>query len=227
MLSAHRPAAVAPRVSLARGGRAWTLAAVEADAFAGEHGQAWWFAPWGSTRVAMTVQLLLEDRHVLDDGSAVLMVGRGRGSGRGVAARVAAAVVVMLAASALLAALLSPVVPMLLALAVLLLVCRGVPRSWRDRKARKRLKDRRPHGARLVHSVARARWAEPGRGGELLEELHGIADRRGWQLVLETDRPKLVGYYQRHGYGMLGDERMHSGETRWAMVRDPEPMEVM
>ncbi len=215
--------AAAPRALLRRGRQAWALARVEADAFADEGcATAWWFAPWGSTRAAMALLLLVADRHVAGDGGALAMVGWGSGMGWALPARAAGAVAAALTVAVLLAAWLSPAAPMLLALVLFALVSRQVPSSWRDRKARRRLRALRPDDARLVHSFARARGTGPGRGGELLEELHAIADARGWRLVLETDCPKLVAYYQGYGYVELGNEVMGPGRTRWAMCRDSE-----
>ncbi len=206
-------------VGLRRGGRVWALADVLADGFAAQTVSMWWFAPGLCTRLLMAAQLMIADRHVAADASAVAMLGSGRRAGA-IAARVVAAVVAVFALLLVLAVVVGVWAPLAVAVLLFGLMSRGLPRVWAERKARRRLRALRPPGARLVHSVVRARWALAGRGRELLEELHAIADEKGWLLVLETEHPRLVAYYERLGYRRVGvGESMRSGATRWAMVR--------
>ena len=73
-----------------------------------------------------------------------------------------------------------------------------------------------PGQHRYLHSLASTL---PGAGAELLRELTGEADRKGWSLSLDASNEKLVGYYAKFGFTALGAAvTMPDGSRRVADV---------
>ncbi|MDQ6616593.1 MAG: GNAT family N-acetyltransferase [Actinomycetota bacterium] len=163
--------------------------------------------------------LFVSDRHVAEDGSTVVLLGRGdspavwvRGVGAGSVLFATWFAIFLLAGVGGVA---------LASLVLLALVGRALPSQWRDREARGRLRALRPAHARLMHSLARDPASRPGVGRALMVELHAIADAHGWTLVLEAANEHLAQYYQGLGWERLGSETLASGEELTAMVRRP------
>jgi hypothetical protein len=86
-----------------------------------------------------------------------------------------------------------------------LIVALLLPRSFdalRARSGKSQLERLMPPGQhRYLHSLASTL---PGGGAELLREVTGEADRKGWTLSLDASNEKLVGYYAKFGFSALG-----------------------
>jgi len=211
-----------PAPAQLRRGRGLTrLARIEADAFWDkEQNQAlWWFAPHGFLRASSWVSLFVSDRHVSADGSSVAMVS---GGSPGAWVRGGVVLTVLFVADVLVVQLAGLAGLLFFYLALTLLIGRSIPAQWRARKARGRLRDLRPDGARLVHSLARDPSTPAGGGAKAMRELHAIADDNRWTLVLEAANEKLAVFYEEGlGWRRLGAETLPSGQVLTAMERRP------
>jgi hypothetical protein len=61
-----------------------------------------------------------------------------------------------------------------------------------------------------------------GQAAQVIDDLHRRADATGHPCFLDTLSEWNVGYYQRRGYQLIGEDRVpESPLTAWAMRRDP------
>lgn len=191
----------------------WALAGVEAEAFAEtpQIKSQWPFARRSCLRVVMWVTLLVCERRVNADGTALLMLNPRPGrSLRRLVAVGAGWFVVLLGLAVVWVPLFWAAVAVQVAFLGPLVVA-----SWGSRTARRQLKSFGPkEPSRYVHSVASV---ERGAGAMVMSDLAAEADGKGWLLALDTGHPRLVEYYQAFGFSVLG----HPVETRWGhpMVR--------
>jgi GNAT superfamily N-acetyltransferase len=75
----------------------------------------------------------------------------------------------------------------------------------------------------FLHSVgADPRHQRRGIGNALVSHLADRADGQGQPMYLMTSRPELVDYYQRFGFGCVGQLRLPRGVTVWRMQREPK-----
>lgn len=176
------------------------MAGVEAEAFADTpqvRGQ-WPVARRGCMRLATWVQLLVCERRVSPDGTALCMLNPRlrRGLWRAVA--------VLATWAALLVGLALLWRPLFWLAMLGFLAFLGPPAvpAWRSRRMRRDLKSFGPPGQSVfVHSVASV---QPGSGAVVMGALAAEADRKGWTLALDTGHPRLVEYYQQFGFSPLG-----------------------
>ena len=59
-----------------------------------------------------------------------------------------------------------------------------------------------------------------GIGNRVMAEYTRRLDDSGWVGYLETDKPENVGFYERHGFVVVGDEAV-IGVPNWYMRREP------
>jgi len=102
------------------------------------------------------------------------------------------------------------------ALLGILLVIAGVARGfWRLEKSK-------PKDAYFFSNFARAPQARPGKGSLFLTALTDQADHLSWTVALHTAHPRLVTYYEHHGFTVVRSVRMPWRETIHLMVRRPK-----
>ncbi len=105
-----------------------------------------------------------------------------------------------------------------LAIVIVGLLLPGSLDAIRARAGKSRLERLMPPGQhRYLHSLASTL---PGAGADLLRELTGEADRKGWSLSLDANNERLVGYYVKFGFTALGPAvPMPDGSCRVRMWR--------
>ena len=196
----------------------WTLAGVEASAFADrpEASVRWPLAGGACLRAAMWFTLVVCDRRTNEAGTALCMLNPPPGRA---AWRVAAATAPVSVVLVWLAFTAAPV----FWLVMLVLLAFWAPcawASWRNRRAKRMLRSFGPAGrAVFVHSVASV---ERGAGAVVMRELLAEADRKGWRLALDAGNLRLAEYYTAFGFVALGPPvKMPSGLSMVRMAREP------
>jgi hypothetical protein len=186
----------------------WQLAGVQASAFNRANGPA--RKGHLTFRLTLFLALAVYGRRTHPSGRAVCLLGlRYHRS----VAFVAALVLGIIGLGLLL-----PLAGIALAIVIVALLLPGSYDVIRARAGKRKLERLTPPGQhRYLHSLASTL---PGAGADLLRELTGEADRKGWSLSLDASNEKLVGYYAKFGFTALGPAvPMPDGSCRVRMWR--------
>jgi hypothetical protein len=195
----------------------WDLAGVQASAF--NRGNGLVRRRPLTLRLTMFLALAVYERRTHPSGQAVCLLGLRR--------RRLSAFVAGLVLSVIGVGLLLPYAGIALATVIVALLLPGSLEALGARAGKKQLGRLMPSGQhRYLHSLASTL---PGAGAELLREVTGEADRKGWTLSLDTSNEKLVSYYVKFDFSALGpavpmpDGGCHVRMWRPATAREGEP----
>ena len=186
----------------------WQLAGVQASAFNRANGSA--RKGQLTFRLTMFLALAVYERRTHPSGRAVCLLGLRY---HRLVAFVAALVLGIIGVGLLL-----PLGGIALAIVIVALLLPGSYDAIRARAGKRQLERLTPPGQhRYLHSLASTL---PGAGADLLRELTGEADRKGWSLSLDASNENLVGYYVKFGFTALGPAvPMPDGSCRVRMWR--------